>query len=315
VAPLAQFELDPDDENRVVLRRRGAALAQPTSGESWTSADEVFVPFLRRTTRGGELVEGGLQQVPWTFLEVTGVDPSKTTAQIRSGTRRPFGVRKQGRIEQVAIALRSDPTDLALRLRSRTNQKKPLVGYQVLVQSPDKKDGPNGGLSLLGTTERDGTFVVRPSDERVRMLYLRNGGQLLARVPVVPGAQQQIDVPLPDDDARLAAEARLAAMREDLVDIVARRNILMARARQKIEKKDFAAAQQFLSQINELPGRAQMNLELQSAAQRLRSDDPQIQRRIDRLFEGTRTVLTQYLDGRPIDELTNELRTAQQKGT
>jgi hypothetical protein len=45
----------------------------------------------------------------------------------------------------------------------------------------------------------------------------------------------------------------------------------------------------------------------------MRSDDPQIQRRIDRLFEGTQTALTQYLDTRPINELSSELRQAQQK--
>ena len=75
------------------------------------------------------------------------------------------------------------------------------------------------------------------------MLLIKHGGQLLAKLPVVPGAERRINVPLPDDEARLVAEARLAAVREDLIDVVARRNILMARTRQKIEKKDFAAAQ------------------------------------------------------------------------
>jgi hypothetical protein len=45
----------------------------------------------------------------------------------------------------------------------------------------------------------------------------------------------------------------------------------------------------------------------------LRSDDPQIQRRIDQLFAGTQTVMTQYLDARPIRELHDELREAQRK--
>ena len=167
----------------------------------------------------------------------------------------------------------------------------------------------------IGATDRDGKLIVPPGEDRVRVLFLKNGGQLLARLPVVPGAQPQIDVPLPDDDARLAAEARLAAMREDLVDVVARRNILMARARQKIEKKDFAAAQKLLVADQRAARPRAIQPRAQTAARRLRSDDPQIQRRIDQLFEGTQTVLTQYLDVRPINELHNELRDAQQKGT
>ena len=112
---------------------------------------------------------------------------------------------------------------------------------------------------------------------------------------------------------RLAAETRLAALREDLVDVVVRRNILMARARQKIKDSDLPAAQTLLRSIDELPGRSQFNLTLTSAARLLRSDDPQIQRRIDQLFEATQTVLTQYLDTRPISELNEEFRAAQRK--
>jgi hypothetical protein len=135
----------------------------------------------------------------------------------------------------------------------------------------------------------------------------------LAKLPVVPGAEPEIVVPLPDDDMRLEAEARLAAMREELVDVVARRNILMARARQKIEDKDFEAAQELMRSVDQLPGRSQFNLTLTTASRLLRSDDPQIQRRIDQLFEATETVLSQYLDARAISELHEELRAAQRK--
>jgi hypothetical protein len=144
-------------------------------------------------------------------------------------------------------------------------------------------------------------------------LFIKHGGQLLAKLPVVPGAEPEIVVPLPDDDMRLEAEARLAAMREELVDVVARRNILMARARQKIEAKDFEAAQELMRSVDQLPGRSQFNLTLTTASRLLRSDDPQIQRRIDQLFQATETVLSQYLDARAISELHEELRSAQRK--
>jgi hypothetical protein len=312
VSPLAQVEPDADDENRVILKPRGAALARPISGELWTSPGEVFVPIVLRTTRGGEAIEGAIQDIPWTYLEVTELKGTGAHARIHSGMRRPFAVRRQGRVEQLAIALRGDPSDITLRLHSRTTGDKPLVGYEVFAEKPGKK---NSGIDRIGLTDRNGKVIVPPGNSRVRVLFLKNGGQVLARLPVVPGARPQLDVPLPDDDARLAAETRLAALREELVDVVARRNILMARARQKIEKKDFAGAQELVSKINELPGRSQFNLEMQAAARRFRSDDPQIQRRIDRLFEGTQNALAQFLDTRPINELTNELRAAQQTGT
>ncbi len=120
-------------------------------------------------------------------------------------------------------------------------------------------------------------------------------------------------MPLPDDDARLAAEAHLAAVREDLIDVVARRNILISRARSTIRKKDFAAAQELLQELDGLPGRPQFDITLSTAQRTLRSDDPQMQRRIDQLFAATQTLFSQYLDLRPINEIHDELRAAQAK--
>jgi hypothetical protein len=321
-APVAQFEIVPDDEKHIVLKPRGAALMR-SGAERWVRPGDVFLPFFRRTSRGGQLVENGIQAVPWTFVEVVEKKDDKnphTVAQIHSGTRRPFGIRRQGRVEQVAIAIRSDPADTTLRLRSRVSKEKPLVGYEIFAQDDSTKPD---ALTRLGATDRDGKLAVVPlplppgegrrEGGRVRLLIIKNGGHLLARLPVVPGAQPEIDVPLPDDDARLAAESHLAAMREDLIDVVARRNILMARVRQKIKSKDYDAAEKLILEINQLPGRAKFILEIDNARRRLRSEDPQIQRRIDRLFEGTQTALTQYLDTRPINELSSELRAAQQK--
>jgi hypothetical protein len=142
---------------------------------------------------------------------------------------------------------------------------------------------------------------------------VKHGDQLLARIPIAAGAEDHIDVPLPDDDARLAAEAYLAAVREDLIDVVARRNILISRARVTIRKKNFAAAQELLQALDDLPGRPQFDITLSTAQRTLRSDDPQMQRRIDQLFAATQTLFSQYLDLRPINEIHDELRAAQAK--
>jgi hypothetical protein len=165
----------------------------------------------------------------------------------------------------------------------------------------------------IGASDSAGKVTIRPGAERIQTLFIKHGGQLLAKLPVVPGAESEVAVPLPDDDMRLEAEARLASMREELVDVVARRNILMARARHKIEQKDFDAAQELIRAVDQLPGQSQFNLTLSTASRLLRSDDPQIQRRIDQLFQATQTVLSQYLDSRPISDLRAELREAQRQ--
>ena len=62
-----------------------------------------------------------------------------------------------------------------------------------------------------------------------------------------------------------------------------------------------------LGEINELPGHTQFSLEITTAARRMRSNDPQIQSRIDQLFQGTQAALAQYL--RPAAYQRTEQRT------
>ncbi|HEY3392084.1 MAG TPA: hypothetical protein VGK58_05215 [Lacipirellulaceae bacterium] len=308
VAPLANLEVDPNDPKKIVLHARGGGLFSAGSGEPWARPGDVFLPVLRRTSRGGELAENGIQVVPWTYVEAASIEGSKGVGLIHSGSRRPFGTRRGGRVEQIAVALCADPGETRLYLHSRTNPDKPLTGYELYVQKPGEE-----ATARIGTSDSNGRITVRAGAHPVQTLFVKHGGQLLAKLPVVPGAESEIKVPLPDDDMRLEAEARLAAMREELVDVVARRNILMARARQKIEEKNFEAAQELMRSVDQLPGRSQFNLTLTTASRLLRSDDPQIQRRIDQLFQATQMVLTQYLDARPISELHEELRAAQRK--
>jgi hypothetical protein len=308
VAPLARFELDPKNEKQVVLHARGAGLFSDRVGEPWAKPGDIFQPFLRRTTRGGQLAENGILAVPWTYVDTVSVDGPTLTGLVYSGNRRPFGARRQGRVEQVAVGLRADPGETVLRLQSRTNANKPLVGYETYSKKPGEE-----ATTRIGASDAAGKLTLRPGAQRIQTLFIKHGGQLLAKLPVVPGAEYEIAVPLPDDDMRLEAEARLASMREELVDVVARRNILMARARHKIEQKEFDAAQELIRAVDQLPGQSQFNLTLSTASRLLRSDDPQIQRRIDQLFQATQTVLSQYLDSRPISDLRAELREAQRQ--
>lgn len=313
VAPLAQVTLDTDNSDLVQLTLRGSALPQRSDDVITVEPGDAFLPVLRRTTREGELVTDGVQVVPWTYIEVTGLPDAEggskqIVGRVQSGTRRPLGVRRRGRIEQVAIALRADPADATIRLHSRTEAEKPLVAYDVFAQNTGEKE-----TRLVGLSDENGELCVAPGKTAIQLLYVKSAGELLARLPIVPGVDRYVDVPLPDDDVRLRAQARLAALREDLVDLVARRNIFMARVRHQIEEKNYGQARELLELLDELPGRAQFNQQLEREARLHRASDPQVQRRIEQLFTATQTVLGQFLDPRPISELHDELRAAQQR--
>ncbi|HEX4414113.1 MAG TPA: hypothetical protein VH107_10835, partial [Lacipirellulaceae bacterium] len=252
----------------------------------------------------------GIAAVPWTYIQATADADKKTPLKftIQSGSRHPFSARKQARTEQLALALRADRAPTTVHLQSRKSDTKPLAGFDVFTSGATAQDAIH-----IGTSDLAGNVTVEATTSPIEMLLIKHGGQLLAKLPIAPGAEQRINVPLPDDDARLAAEERLGAVRENLIDIVARRNILTARVRQKIDKKDFKGAETLLRSLDELPNRSQFNLSLTTSARLIRSDDPRIQRRIDQMFQAAQTLATQFLNVKPISQLHDELREAQQK--
>jgi hypothetical protein len=305
-SPVAQIDFDAADPKTVKLKLRGASLPRAADIPLWIKPGDVFLPFVRRTARGGELEKNGIRIIPWTYIEASEVNGNTISGRIESANRRPFAGRRQGRVEQFAIGLRGDPDITTLRLQSRSAEAKPLADYEVFSQKPGEES-----LARIGLSDSTGRLRIPPGKTSVQFILVKHGQRLLARFPMVAGNKPDLDIRLPDDGARLSAEAYLAAVREDLIDVVAQRNILIARARQKMDKKDFAAADELLRTLDDLPARPQFNPTLDTAARLLRSDDPQMQRRIDQLFESTRTLLTQYLDVRPINELHDELREAE----
>jgi hypothetical protein len=308
VAPLAHVRSDAKDSRQVTMEMRGAEL--PTNGPdfAWLRPGDVFQPLLRRTTRDGTLVAGGIATVPGTYVEVVAPADGSTQpgGRVRSIHVNPLRA-GGGRIEQVVIGLRNDPGDSVLELRSRMDKEKPLVGYEVFAQDTDEKP-----LRSLGATNETGAVTVSPGKSAVQMIYVKSAGLTLTAMPMVPGAVESTEVWLVDDDMRLRAAARLASLREDIVDLVARRTIFMARVRQQIEEQNFDAARELLGSLDELPGQTQYSRALDREAQLLRSPDAQVQRRIDGLFAETRTALGKYLDPRPIGELHEEFRQAEE---
>jgi hypothetical protein len=304
-APLARLRLDPENDDLVLLDLRGTKVFAKDKSASPVKRGDVFLPVLRRTTREGELIENGIQPVPWTYVTTDGTQGETILGNVYSGTKRPLGVRRRGRVEQVAIALRGKPVVANLHLHSRNDAATPLVGYEIYTQ-----DAGSDELGLAGLTDRDGSLPIAPGNSRVQLVFVKNGGQLLARLPVVPGIDHHLDVPLPDDNPRLKAEATLTALRENLIDLVARRNILIARIHKQIDNDKLDDANRLLDQLEELPGRVQFNRELDLKEQLHRSSDPQIQLPIDKLFSETRAVLGHFLDAREVSQLRDKLTAA-----
>ncbi len=321
VHPLSLEKGSTSPARHMVLQFKGSQLATESIEQLFLHAGDVYQPLLRRTDRSGELLS--VSEVPWTYLALTEVQPAKGESHGRqwlarsySGLRHPFGARLRGRSELLALAMHGAEPRTQVRFFARHDRDQALSGYEVFQQGEREKSASR----LLGVTNARGMIEVRRSPlEReptpVVMLLVRSDGRLLAKVPVVPGVAALVEVPIADDAARLQAQARLVEVREQLVDLVARRNILLARARNYLNQGQIDQAQQLLEDLDALPGRSQFDKILSAAENQPsnRSEDPLVQARIAKLFANTRSLLGRSLDTRPVRDLQNELNVARRE--
>ena len=144
------------------------------------------------------------------------------------------------------------------------------------------------------------------------MLYLRSEGQLLVKIPVAPGAKSMQAVPVSDDPARLRAQAELTSLREQLIDLVARRSILMRRIRNQLKGGQIQEAKELYTVLADLPDLREFDEKLRSAKNNrlFRSDDAKIQGRIDKLFANVQKLLGGFLNAKELSDINREINSA-----
>ncbi len=300
-APLARVE--NVDRKAVAMRLRAAALPPRDKSLVWVHPGSVFQPVLRRNDYDGNL--RGVLPVPWTFLVVDQVLQAQLKCTMHTGLPGPLSTRSRGRIEQLAVALIPPKTATRLLLQSRTEPRQPLPGYDVFEQSPDGKS-----LSFLGRSDRRGIITIVPTAQTVRVLLVKHGGEMLARLPVVPGWPANLAASIPNDDQRLAAEQAITEFQEMLVDLVTRRELLLARARVAIKAARFDQVETLINDLHMLESREQLERRLNQLQSRIISNDAAVQRKIDALFADTRKILQQHVSPDTIEQLRRQLSQA-----
>ncbi len=306
--PIAKIQSDA--EKGILLNARASGILPSDPELVWLRTGDVMIPILRRNDRDGNPKKNGIQEVPWTFLVVGDVrTPGEMTCQVHSGTRNPLNIRRRGRIEQLAIAVNTSESPTRLLLRSRTEPSVVLTGYEVYTSRPGEKK-----TRFVGLTERDGGIWLAPDDQVLHILFVKNGGQLLARLPVVPGLTAEAVAPIPNDEPRLQVEGSLKGLRMSMVDLVARREILMTRIRRKLMEGDHEVAENYFDQLVQLPTRKPFTQQVDQLRTSSDSRDPRVQAQIDRMFIDTRNLLAKFLDPQQISDLRTEMIRAKRGG-
>ncbi len=269
----------------------------------------MLQPVIVRTDRSGQVPPGGAKPIEWTVLVVQSREQSTIECRFYSGYGQPFRTRRSARVDQLAWLVKARLPATVLQLCDRRQVGQPLVGYEVYSRKPDQEKS-----SFVGRTDWQGRLRIEPDpDHTVRLLFVRSGSQLLAKLPIVPGAQAQSRALLRNDDQRLEAEGFLLGIQEGLVDLVARREVLTVRIQQRIAGEDWERAEQLLQELRRLDTQEDFARRVQQRKQSLTNVSPEVQRQIDELFADTRSLLGKYLDPNRVQQLQTQLEEARRQ--
>lgn len=249
--PIAQVdELLPDKS--LELRLRGGELLPSDPAAAPVAAGMYFAPYARHFDRQHNL--RGVQSIPWTYLRLTGVERARVRGETVSAYPAPISGSKR-RVEFLAIAVKPRFQDTAVVVFPRGQADNPLAGTRIelLNRQPSAADPVDDRLTLL--TDRLGTVRI-PVDPRepLRLMYVMSGRAVLAVVPFIPGETPRLSLEVPDDAPRLAAEGEMAIIEAELIESVARREVLMARGLGLAKQNKWPEVDQVLAQIDSLPG-------------------------------------------------------------
>jgi hypothetical protein len=227
--------------------------------------------------------------------------------RLHTGLRVALSGRRRGQVEMLALAVVPPRRPSTLVLHARSAPDELLAGYDVYSHPPGSKT-----TERLGRTDRRGRLPVPPAESPLRLLIVRHGEQPLARLPVVPGLEPELTAGIPNDDQRLRAEGVITGLQEDLVDLVIRREVLITRAKARLEAGRIDEAGEMIDQVLRL-AKSKTDLAVLLAQQRgeIRAQDPTIQAKIEALFNDTAKLLQKHFDPEPVEALRDRIRQAQ----
>lgn len=239
------------DESRVELRIRGGEYLPPDLSLTPFAVGDHVTTFLRHLGKTRELKR--MQYIPWTTIRMDLVERGYMEGTIISAFKSPLAGSRR-RVEMLGLKVRPMWSQSQVQIIPRGKPQSPMAGYrvEVLDRRETKEDKVADRITLR--TDRDGRiFLPADPDKPIRYLIVYSGIAPLAKAPVYPGHVAHLVLEAPDDSPRLTVEAETELLESELVDLVARRAVIMARARGAAKKADWDSVSNLEKQVDALP--------------------------------------------------------------
>ncbi|MGE0606402.1 MAG: hypothetical protein AB7O62_04680 [Pirellulales bacterium] len=241
-----------------------------------------------------------------TYLVVEEVSGLDARAKVYSRYQQPMSSLPGGLGAWLLLEVNQPGTATTLRLvRAAVPQeqqpREPLPRIDVHVRDVD------GGAGSLLQTDRQGQVRIPPVPG-LRMIEAATGRHVWARWPMVSGWQAEVEIALPLDSDVLLAAGQVVGLEAQLADVVARREIVLARARTRLAAGQAEEARQLLDAAKTEDAAALASLTTRmNTARQAAAASPESQAIADALWQEFSAELQSQANGARVDQVTAEL--------
>ncbi|MEZ6128547.1 MAG: hypothetical protein R3C59_07675 [Planctomycetaceae bacterium] len=254
-------QFDGDDETSMMeMQVQGGDMIPPDSSAIQVVPGDVLRPFVRQMDRRDPDKLKHLQGLPLTYLRVLSVDTEETrglatTAYISHIRFSLFGG-KGRRTQHLAVRQRPSAETSRVRLVLKSRPDQPLISHRLaLAYQLNWKSAEDGPQTQL-VSDRNGEVVIHARENHPTFwIRVYSGTSLLARVPYAPGLIPFDTIELSDDSIRLGVEGEIQLLADELVDAIALREVLMAKARKEAEAGNESQVTSLLARYETVPGK------------------------------------------------------------
>ncbi|MDA8744475.1 hypothetical protein N9N28_07580 [Rubripirellula amarantea] len=292
-----------------LLRASGLIITDESPG--LVSAGDVLRPLTRKNDRNGNPFLIG--PIDWAYLVVDKREGTSVEMDFYAGRSGGLQGRKNNRTFRTAIKAKPQQDHTILRLHAQGKPNEPLIGYEIY-----QKELTSKSMTFIGRTDWSGRLKVDRTDEPLRLMYVKNGGAVLARLPMVPGLEPVVIADLRGDDLRLQAEAYIRGVQNSIIDLVAVRELFKARIRMRLERGELDNAKELMNALNEQPSNEaladDMGKKQAIYLKLLEKEGPNQRRQVDQMFTTTRDLLAKHINPKLIRDLETDIIKATQNG-
>ena len=330
-SPIAQVDYNgvTDGKTARIKIRAAAMVADVEAGSPiMMQKGDVLRPVVRKNDRSTQAPEyDGVIEVTWTYMYINDltVQEDEDLGVLRTNgngkgqvistftmLRNPIAARRNTLQEKYGLLVRPVQESSLLKIVANDRENYTLQGYNVYAKSPkiDPEAEGDAPTLLIGQTDWRGAIEVtqdifqNQGTTKLVVIYVRNGQQVLARLPIVPGYRALEEVKLPNDDYRLQYEAFFVGFQNSILDYTVQQAVYKIRIEHHINKDEEEKARKLLKELSEVPSAVALNDVLTKREAGLQ-DDPNIdantKRKIEGMFEKTRKLINEYLQGNDVE--------------